>query len=55
MLLFSFHHEALQFFFTFCHKGGVTCVSEVIDISPCNLDSTLCFIQLGISHDVLCI
>ena len=36
---------ALQFFFTFCHKGGVICISEVIDISPSNLDSTLCFIQ----------
>ena len=46
---------ALQFFFTFCHKGGVLCISEVIDISPSNLDSTLCFIQPGISHEVLCI
>ena len=26
----------------------------VIDISPDNLDSSLCFIQPGISHDVLC-
>ena len=25
-----------KFFFTFCHKGGVICVSEVIDISPRN-------------------
>ena len=25
--------------FTFCHKGGVICISEVIDISPSNLDS----------------
>ena len=32
-LLFHFHQEALQFFFTFCHKGGVICISEVIDIS----------------------
>ena len=30
-------------------------LSEVIDISPCNLDSSLCFFQPGISHDVLCI
>ena len=37
------------------HKGGVICISEVIDISPGNLDSRLCFIQLGVSHDVLCI
>ena len=53
--LFHFHQEALQFFFTFCHKGGVICISEVIDISPGNLDSILCFIQPSISHDVLCI
>ena len=26
--------EALQVLFAFCHKGGVTCISEVIDISP---------------------
>ena len=32
-LLFHFHQEALLFF-TFYHKGGVICVSEVIDISP---------------------
>ena len=31
------HQEALKFVFTFCHKGGVICVSEVIDISPSNL------------------
>ena len=43
--LFHFHQEALYFFFTFCHKGGVICISEVIDISPGNLDSSLCFIQ----------
>ena len=28
---------------------------KVIDISPSNLDSSLCFIQSGISQDVLCI
>ena len=39
----------------FCHKGGVICISEVIDISPGNLDSSLCFIQPSVSHDVLCI
>ena len=33
----------------------VICISEVIDISPCNIDSSLCFIQPSISHDVLCI
>ena len=36
-LLFHFHQEALWFSFTFCHKGGVICVSEVIDISPAGL------------------
>ena len=30
----------------FCHKGGIICISEVIDISPCNLDSSLFFIHL---------
>ena len=40
-------------FFTFCHKGGILCISEVIDISPSNLDSSLCFIQPGISYDVV--
>ena len=43
------------FFFTFCHKGGVIWISELIDISPSNLDSSLWFIQPDISHDVLCI
>ena len=52
--LFPFHPEALQFLFAFCHKGGVICVSEVIDISPSNLDSNLCSIQFRILHDVLC-
>ena len=40
--------------FAFCHKGGVICISEVIDIFPGNLDSSLCFIQPGIFHGVLC-
>ena len=38
----------------FCHKGGVICISEVIAISPSNLDSSLCFFQPSVSHDVLC-
>ena len=42
---FHFHQEA------FCHKGGVICISEVIDISPGNLDS---IIQHSISRDILC-
>ena len=41
--------------FTFCCKGGIICMSEVINISPCNLDPNLCFIQLSILYDVLCI
>ena len=54
-LFFHFHPEALQFLFAFCRKDGVICISEVIDISPSNLDSSLCFIQPSVSHDVLCI
>ena len=37
------------------HKGGVIYISEVIDIFPGNLDSSLCFIQHGSLHDLLCI
>ena len=29
---------------TFCHKVGIICISEVIDISPGSLDSSLCFL-----------
>ena len=36
-------------------KECVICISEVIDISPSNLDSSLYFIQPSISHYVLCI
>ena len=50
-----FHQEILQFLFTFCDKGGIICMSEVIDISPSNLDSCLCFIQPSILHDILCV
>ena len=28
---------------SFCHKRGVICISEIIDISPDNLDSSFCF------------
>ena len=45
----------IKFLFTFCHKGDVICISEVIDISPSNLDSSLCFFHPSVSHDVLCI
>ena len=37
------------------HKRGVICISEVIEISPGNLDFSLCFLQPSVSHDVLCI
>ena len=36
-------------------RVGIICISNVVDISPGNLDSNLCFIQPGILHDVLCI
>ena len=41
--------------FIFCHKGDVICIAEVIDISSGNLDSSLCFFQSSVSHNVLCI
>ena len=34
------HSHSWGFFFALCHKDGVICISEVIDISPSNLDST---------------
>ena len=40
--LSSFTFIKRLLFFAFFHKGGVICVSEVIDISPSNLDSSLC-------------
>ena len=52
---FHLHQEAILFLFAFCHKGAIICISEVIDISPSNLESSLCFIQPGILQDVLCI
>ena len=42
--------KRLWFLFAFCFNGGVIYVSEVIDISSGNLDSSLCFIQPSISH-----
>ena len=54
-LLFYPHQETLEFLFTVCHLNGIICISEVVDISPSNLDTSLWFIQLGIPHDVLCI
>ena len=37
-----------------CIWGGIICIFEVIDISPGNLDSSLCFLHPRISHNVLC-
>ena len=31
-LPFHFYQEAVQFLFALCHKGGVICLAEVIDI-----------------------
>ena len=39
----------------FYMRVSIICISEVVDISPSNLDSSLWFIQPGILHDVLCI
>ena len=36
--------EELKSLFPLCHKGDDICKSEVIVISPDNLDSSLCFI-----------
>ena len=55
LFLFHFHQEALYFLFTFCLKSGVACISDIIDISPGSLDSSLYFNQPNISHSVLCI
>ena len=38
-----------------CHNGGVICMSEIIDISPGNLDSSVCFFQPSVSYDILCV
>ena len=35
--------------------SGAICISEVIDISSGNLDSSLYFFQTSVSHEVLCI
>ena len=51
----SLSSRGFEFLFTFCHKGGVICISEVIDISSGNFDSSLCFFQPSVSHDVFCI
>ena len=51
---FTFVKQRFSSFLLSAVKDGVTCVFEVTDISPGNLDSSLCFHQPSISHDVLC-
>ena len=41
--------------FTFCHYSDIIRISEVVDVVPDNLDSSLWVIQLSISHDLPCI
>ena len=43
----SFTFIKRLYFFNFCHKDGVFCISEFIDIPPDSLDSSLWFIQPG--------
>ena len=38
-LLFHFRLDVLFFLFFFCHKSGVICITDVIEIYPSNLDS----------------
>ena len=38
-----FHREPPYFFFTFCSKGDIICISDIVDISPSNLNSSLFF------------
>ena len=38
--LFHPYQEAFKFLFVFCCKSGIICISEVVVISPSNLDST---------------
>ena len=42
------------FLYHLSHQESPICISEVIYISPGNLDSSLCFIQPSILHDALC-
>ena len=41
LLLFHLHQESLYFLFIFCYQSVTLCISEVVDISPSNLDSSL--------------
>ena len=51
----SISHELVgpdAMIFIFCSKFGVTSISEVIDISPNSIDSSLCFIQSSVSQGI---
>ena len=50
---FTFIKRLFSSFSLSAIKSGVICVSEAIDTSPGNLDSSLCLIQPNILHDVL--
>ena len=53
--LSKFHIYVLVYCIGVFLSGLFHFVSEVIDISHGNLDSSLCFFQSSISHDVLCL
>ena len=54
-------HSSLTFIKRLFNSSSLSAISvvssacQVIDISPSNVDSILCFNQPGISHDILCI
>ena len=50
--LFTFVKRLFSSYLLSAIRVCVICVSEVIDISPGNPDSRLCFIQPSVSHDV---
>ena len=53
----SIWHEVMgqdAMIFIFCHKGGVICISEVIDISPSNIDWFQIFLGSKITVDSDC-
>jgi len=45
-------HTKMYMFQYYSLKATYICISEVIDISPSNLDSSLCFLQPSVSHNV---
>ena len=54
--LISLSSRGSNFSFSLLYAiSGIIYISEVVDISPSNLDSIFWFIQAGTLHDVLCI